>query len=155
VSDPTFPREGGCMCGRVRVRVTAAPILTLACHCTGCQKLSASAFSLTAMFPAAAFEVISGETQIGALHGQTPYHFCSHCLNWLFTAPAAPFVMARPAMFDAPDWSTPFVETYVSEKLSWASTPAQHSFAQFPTEDQYGPILAAYAACAGAREGQG
>lgn len=28
-----------------------APILTMACHCRGCQRMSASAFSLTAMFP--------------------------------------------------------------------------------------------------------
>jgi hypothetical protein len=107
------------------------------------------------MFPAAAFEAVSGETQIGALHGETPYQFCGHCLNWIFTAPAAPFVMAGPAMFDAPDWATPFVETDVSEKLDWAATPAQHSFASFPAEDQYGPILAAYAVWAGAHEGQG
>ena len=64
-----LPVEGGCMCGRVRMRISAPPVITMACHCTGCQKLSASAFSLTAMIPSAAFEVTKGEPAIGALHG--------------------------------------------------------------------------------------
>ena len=66
---PDVPVEGACICGECRVRVSIAPIITMACHCTGCQKLSASAFSLTAMVPVDGFEVIAGRTQIGALHG--------------------------------------------------------------------------------------
>ena len=67
----TFPVEGACMCGQVKLRVSAPPIMTAACHCTGCQKLSASAFSLTAMIPAEGVEVI-GETAIGGdvAHGR-------------------------------------------------------------------------------------
>lgn len=134
------------MCGECRMRVSAAPIITMACHCTGCQKLSASAFSLTAMIPAEAFEVVAGTTQIGALHGDNPYHYCSRCLNWLYTSLAsAPFVNIRPTMFDVPLWSAPFIESWVSEKLPWAQTPAHHSFQQFPTPDMYGPLMAEYA----------
>lgn len=145
----SLPVEGACMCGQVKLRVNAAPIITMACHCRGCQKLSASAFSLTAMISAAAFEVI-GETQIGALHGANPYHYCSHCLNWLYTSlTSAPFVNVRPTMFDVPSWSTPFIESYVTEKLPWATTSARHSFAKFPEPDQYGPLMAEYATWSG------
>ena len=42
--------EGGCRCGRVRLRVEAPPLITMACHCTGCQRMSASAFSLTVQY---------------------------------------------------------------------------------------------------------
>jgi hypothetical protein len=146
MSNPKYPIEGGCVCGRVRVRVSAPPLITMACHCKGCQRLSASAFSLTAMFPAAAFEVIAGETQTGALHGTSKYAYCAHCLNWLYTAPpGAPFVNVRPALFDIPAWSTPFIESYVSEKLPWASTPARQSFEKFPAREQYTKLLADYA----------
>jgi len=31
-----------------------------------------------------------------------------------------PFVNVRPTMFDVPAWSTPFMETCVSERLPWA-----------------------------------
>jgi len=145
-----LPVEGACMCGECRVRVSAPPLLTMACHCTGCQKLSASAFSLTVMFPAQAFAVIAGKPQIGALHGDTPYFYCPHCLNWLYTAPrSAPVINVRPSLFGIAAWSTPFIESFVSEKLSWASTPARYSFDRFPAPEQYGMLLSEYADQAG------
>lgn len=135
------------MCGQVKMRVSAPPILTMACHCKGCQKLSASAFPLTAMIPVDGFEIIAGQTQIDALHGDNPCHYCPNCLNRLCTGLAdAPFVNVRPTMFDALAWSTPFIESYVSERLPWAKTSAKHSFAGFPAVDDYGPLMAAYAA---------
>lgn len=147
-----LPVEGACMCGDCRVRVSIAPVMTMACHCKGCQKLSASAFSLTAMVPADGFELIKGKTQIGALHGDNPYHYCAKCLNWLYTSLAsAPFVNVRPTMFDVPAWSTPFIESYVGEKLSWATTSARHGFAKFPEPHQYGPLMAEYAAWSAAQ----
>lgn len=143
-----LPVEGGCMCGRVRMRISAPPIITMACHCTGCQKLSASAFSLTAMIPSAAFEVTKGEPAIGALLGASRYFYCPNCFNWLFTRPAGmdAFVNVRPTMFDVTAWSTPFIESCVSEKLPWANTAAKHSFDRFPAPDQYGQLVADYAA---------
>lgn len=41
---PEFPIAGGCQCGRIRYRLTAAPVVFYHCHCTECQKQSASAF---------------------------------------------------------------------------------------------------------------
>ena len=146
-----LPVEGGCLCGQVRMKISAPPLMTMACHCTGCQKLSASAFSLTAMIPVDGFEVIKGEPQVGALHGESKYFYCPHCLNWLCTIPATAtrFVNVRPTMFDVPAWSTPFIESFVSEKLPWASTPAKHSFDRFPAPEQYGMLVVEYAAQAG------
>ena len=51
------PLAGGCRCGEVRFRIAAPPVITMACHCTGCQRMSASAFSLSAVIPSAAFLV--------------------------------------------------------------------------------------------------
>ena len=145
-----LPIEGSCMCGQCRMRISIAPIITMACHCMGCQKLSASAFSLTAMVPAAGFELLAGETLVGALHGDNPYRYCANCLNWLYTElTSAPFVNVRPGLFDVPSWSTPFIESYVSEKLPWAVTPAKHSVAMFPQAHQYGPLMAEFAALRG------
>src|SRR3546814_9366082 len=39
---------GSCRCGGIQLEITAAPLLTMACHCVGCQKMTASAFSLSA-----------------------------------------------------------------------------------------------------------
>lgn len=141
-----FPVEGACMCGQVRLRVSQPPVITSACHCTGCQKLSASAFSLTAIIPADGVEVI-GETAIGALHGASKYEYCPRCLNWLLTRPAGmPFVNVRPTMFDVPAWSTPFIETCTADKLPWAKTSAAHSFEAYPAESDYGRLMAEFSA---------
>ncbi|MGR3676887.1 MAG: GFA family protein [Paracoccaceae bacterium] len=38
-----LPLKGRCLCGSVQIELTSMPLLTLACHCKGCQKCSASA----------------------------------------------------------------------------------------------------------------
>jgi hypothetical protein len=143
-----LPAEGGCRCGRVRIRVTAPPLLTMACHCTGCQRMSASAFSLSCAIPEAGFEVIRGEPVIGGLHGAEAHHYhCAWCMSWVFTRPQIPgagFVNVRPTMLDDPKWFSPFIETYTSEKLPWASTPAVHSFEKFPPMEAYMGLIQEY-----------
>ena len=148
---PKLPAQGHCRCGKVRIRVTAPPLLTMACHCTGCQRMSASAFSLTAAFPAEAFEVTQGETAIGGIHGdQGRHHHCDWCKSWMFTTVQADksIVNVRPTMFEDPSWFVPFAETYTSEKLPWATTPARHSFEKFPPMAQFGALIAEFAALA-------
>jgi hypothetical protein len=38
--------SGGCLCGAVRYECNAEPLGTAICHCTHCQKVSGSAFSV-------------------------------------------------------------------------------------------------------------
>jgi len=38
--------EGGCVCGAVRYRLTASPLIVHACHCRDCQTQTGSAFVL-------------------------------------------------------------------------------------------------------------
>lgn len=141
MSQPSLPWTGGCRCGQVRFKVTAPPLITMACHCTGCQKMTASAFSLSALFPADAFEVTAGEPVVGGLHGEDVRHFfCPHCMSWMFTRPSQPpgFVNVRSTMFDGVEGLAPFMETYTSEKLPWATTPAVKRFRQVPPEGPWG-----------------
>ena len=46
-----LPITGGCQCGAVRYEITAEPLTLIACHCTECQKQSASAFGMTLRIP--------------------------------------------------------------------------------------------------------
>ena len=147
MTDVTLPVEGACMCGQSRMRVSTAPIITMACHCRGCQQMSGSAFSLTALVPIEGFEMTKGKPQVGALHGENQYLYCAHCLNWLCTKPAGmPFVNVRPIHFDVPMWNVPFAETMTCEKLPWANTPAQHQFDRYPPPERYDNLMAEYAA---------
>jgi hypothetical protein len=151
MSDEFAPVEGECRCGRVRLRVAAAPIITMACHCTGCQRMSSSAFSLSAAFPADAFSVTQGEPVIGGLHGEIRHFFCGHCMSWLFTrVPGMDwFVNVRVTMLEDPSPFPPYIETYTSEKLPWATTPAVRSFEQIPPLEEYEGLARDYAAHVG------
>jgi hypothetical protein len=148
MSEAGLPVEGGCRCGQVRFRVSAQPLLTMACHCAGCQRMTASAFSLSAAIPSEGFEVIQGEPVIGGLHGPTRHYFCPHCMSWMFTRAEGLdwFVNIRTPLLDDTRWSTPFVETCASEKLPWASTPAVHSFPDIPPLDAYQGLVAEFQA---------
>ena len=149
MTSPVMPIEGSCRCGKLRIRVSQPPVMTLACHCTGCQKMSASAFSLTAIIPEAGFEVITGAAVIGGLHGaDAQHHHCDWCKSWVFTRSpyARGFVNVRPTMLGVAEWCVPFAETFTSEGLPWAKTPAKHSYPEFPAMEDFGALMAEYAA---------
>lgn len=144
-----LPLDGGCRCDAVRIRVTEAPIMTTACHCLGCRRMSSSAFSLTAMCFAPAFAVTKGAPVIGGLHGSDIGHFfCGHCMTWIFTRAAAlpQVVNVRPTMFDDHAWFAPFMETYAKAKLPWAHAGAVRSFAEFPPMEAFESLLHEYTA---------
>jgi hypothetical protein len=46
-----LPLTGGCQCGALRYEIRAEPLSVYVCHCTECQRQSASAFSMSVMVP--------------------------------------------------------------------------------------------------------
>jgi hypothetical protein len=138
----TDTRQGGCRCGKVRFEASGQPLLTLACHCTGCQRMTGSAFALTDTYPADAFRITEGDVVIGGLHGATRHLFCDYCKSWLYTEPEGmnDLVNVRSTMFDEPAKEPPFVEIFVREGLPWARTGAGHSYDALPAMEQW-PIL--------------
>lgn len=174
-----LPWEGGCRCGAVRLRVTAAPLISAVCHCRGCQRMTGSALSLTLMLPQGGLEILAGETRRGGLGGALEqgcagaagraeaeaagdglspsaidHRLCPCCGSWLFTEIAAMggIVNLRATMLDEAGWVVPFLETMRAEALPWAATPAPHRHDRFPAPEAFPGLLAAYAA-EGARPG--
>ena len=140
--------DGRCRCGQVRIGVTAPPLLTMACHCTGCQRMSASAFSLSAAFPAPNFSVTRGEPVIGGIHGPDAHHHCCpHCKSWMFTRPEGidHFVNVRPTMLEDASWVAPFIETYTQVRLPGAATAAKHSYETFPPFEEFAKLMEEFA----------
>lgn len=136
-----LPASGSCRCGEVQIQVSAPPILTMACHCKGCQRMSASAFSLSVAIPTNGFEVLSGEPVLGGLRNPDLRHFfCPQCMSWMFTRFLPEFVNVRVTMLNDPSWFVPFVETWTRAKLPWVTTPAVHSYAEFPPMEEYGQL---------------
>lgn len=126
--------EGGCRCGRVRFRVTGAPMITMACHCPGCQKMTASAFSVSALHHQTAFTVTQGETVLGGLQGELRHHCCAFCHSWIYTHAnlLGEMVNIRSTLLDKPRLDPPFLECWIDTRLPWVQIRARHSFAQFP-----------------------
>ncbi|HET9621119.1 MAG TPA: GFA family protein [Kofleriaceae bacterium] len=146
-----LPARGACRCGQVQIEITAPPLLTMACHCRGCQRMASSAFSLSVAVPSAGFAVVQGEPVIGGLHGPTKHFFCPHCMTWMFTRPEGLdwLVNVRTTMLDDAIGLAPFIETYTEDKLPWVTTGAVHSFAKLPSnegEHGYEGLVKAFAA---------
>ena len=145
----SLPMHGGCRCSKVRFTITAPPLMTMMCHCTGCQRMTGGAYSTSIAVPTPGFALTGGETVIGGLRGERlRHHHCDWCKSWMFTRfePEIGFVNVRATMLDDPSWFTPFVETYTSEALPWAVVGAPHKFERFPDMAEFQPILAAFAA---------
>lgn len=142
-----FVNAGQCRCAQVQFEVTTEPLITMACHCTGCQRMTASAFSLSSLYPDRAFSVTLGEPVIGGLHGATRHYFCEHCKSWLFTRPEGmdEYVNVRAVLLESAATYSPFVECYVTEKLPWATTGAVHSYERFPEPEDLPALLAEFA----------
>jgi hypothetical protein len=51
---------GACACGEIQFRLTGAPIVTHACHCTQCQRETGSAFAVNLMIEADRLVVDAG-----------------------------------------------------------------------------------------------
>lgn len=87
----------------------------------------------------------------GVRSADSPHFFCEYCKSWMFTRPAAlpQIVNVRPSMFDDHAWFRPFMETFTANKLPWAITGALHSFEAFPRDEDYMPLVQAFAASGG------
>ncbi|QEM80260.1 GFA family protein [Halomonas binhaiensis] len=144
-------RTGGCRCGRLRFRITAPPIMTMACHCKGCQRMTASAFSLSLTVANDGFSIEQGQPVRGGaqeIEG-LEHSFCDDCKSWVFTRfpeVMGDFVNVRSAMLDETAGIEPFIETCTAEALPWAKIPATHSFEGFPPADAFVSLMREYAA---------
>lgn len=145
---PKPPFEGSCLCGSVQVRLTAPPLLTFACHCRDCQKLSASAYTLTTMFPSNSFSCTGKLITGGLKSGERTHYFCKSCLNIVYSQVGAPGerINLRTSILHQAALFQPFVELMTDEKLPWATVPVAHSFPRFPeTPDEVQALFKGYA----------
>jgi hypothetical protein len=139
---------GQCRCGAVRFAASGPPLITMACHCTGCQRMTGGAYSLSSFYPADRFALTQGDTVRGGLKIGPDHQFCPECLSWLFTTAKEieGFVNVRSAMFDGAAEHRPYVEMYRDEALPGATSGAVRSFGDFPKEVGFPELIAEYAA---------
>jgi hypothetical protein len=128
MSNSEYPLDGACQCGQVTYRLLAAPLMVAACHCVQCQKLSTSAFSITA--------IVKTEDIIftGKLHewvrlaesGNTNgAKFCPNCGNRIyhFNPNDPEIIKLKPSTLSDTRLIKPSMHIWVSEKQDWFVLP--------------------------------
>jgi hypothetical protein len=116
---------GGCLCGAVRFRATAAPITTRACWCRLCQYIGAGGGTVNACFRTDAFTV-EGETAdyVGEADSGARMHrrFCPTCGTPLFSeAESRPhLIFVRVGALDDRDATAPVATIWTAQAPVWA-----------------------------------
>jgi hypothetical protein len=122
-----LPRVGGCLCGTVRYEVTEAPRLVYTCHCTDCQDLTSSAFSVA--IAVAGFRLTGGEPrplEAIADSGRTKIRWvCPQCGCWLFSTgkPGDGLIRVQAGTLDDTSWPRPTKHFWLRSKQPWIPYP--------------------------------
>lgn len=140
---PAFPVEGGCQCGAVRYRLTAAPLTVYSCHCRDCQRLSGGTHSMSMPIRRETLEQLSG-TLVAydkpADSGRVVRMLaCSVCGFKLWNEPLASpgMLVLKPGSLDDPGWAVPIGNIWTASALPWvAIDPALVNFTGQPPDRQ-------------------
>ncbi|MDN3568758.1 GFA family protein [Paeniroseomonas aquatica] len=129
-----LPLIGGCVCGAVRYEVTHKPTRVYACHCTDCQRVTTSAFSIGVSVPGEAFRVTGKELQPvpgGITEGgraKTRW-VCPDCGIWICggvkvgTEPPDYTRHVRGGTLDDTSWLRPTLHFFARSKQPWVILP--------------------------------
>jgi hypothetical protein len=126
--DTKYPIQGSCQCGSVTYELREPPIMVLACHCKQCQKLSTSAFSITALVKADAVE-FKGEmkdwSRMADSGNVNAAKFCPTCGNRMYHYnPDEPdIIKLKPSNLSDTSMIEPTAHVWVSEKQPWFQIP--------------------------------
>jgi hypothetical protein len=125
--------EGGCACGALRYRLSAAPASGYLCHCHQCQKRSGSAFSFQLVFAQGALAFVSGEPLIrgratasgGVMHSA----WCPHCASRIsIDGTDWPWITLRAGTLDETTHLRPVAQIWTASAQAWAVVPDILSF---------------------------
>lgn len=122
-----LPQTGGCLCGKLRYEITEAPQLVYTCHCTDCQRLTGSAFSMALMVPGPALHltgIAPRPLQKTADSGHVVTRLvCPDCGCWLFSTPERGLARVRAGTLDDTSWLRPSVHFWTRSKQPWVALP--------------------------------
>lgn len=118
------PIHGGCLCGAVRYEISQAPMATVLCHCTHCQRQSGSLLSMICAVPEAAFKptgTMSMYLDTGDSGGKVERHFCGRCGSPIISkvAAMAGMVFVKAGTLDRWQDFKPSAEYYRSRTAPW------------------------------------
>jgi hypothetical protein len=116
---------GGCLCGAVRFRATAEPLITRVCWCRVCQYIGASNATVNVCFRTDAFTIEGepGDYQSVADSGSRMHRrFCPACGVHLFSeAESRPhLIFVRAGALDDREIARPAATIWTAQAPTWA-----------------------------------
>lgn len=118
-----LPQTGGCQCSKIRYEITEAPQLVYTCHCTDCQRLTSSAFSLGIVVAESALRLSGIEPrplQRVADSGRPNTRWVyPDCGSWVCSPPRDGVVRVRAGTLDDTSWLRPTRHIWTRSKQPW------------------------------------
>jgi hypothetical protein len=116
-------REGGCLCGDVRYRVSGDPRTSAICHCVSCRRASGAQSVAWVVFPSEAFSFVSGDPAEYRSSAEVSRTFCARCGTSLTYQHDGNLdsIDVTAASLDLPDELPPTRHVWLEDKVSWAS----------------------------------
>ena len=116
------------MCGEVRYRLTAEPMVVHCCHCLHCQRQTGSAFVINLLIESDRVEVHGEPEAVDAPRDDGPpqrVYRCPACQVAVFSEYGWPEIwFVRAGTLDEPSTVAPDVHIFTRSKLPWVTIPA-------------------------------
>jgi len=117
-------RAGGCLCGDIRYRLTAEPLISRICWCRDCQHLSANG-TVNAIFPSASIEISGSPIEhVSAANSGNDVRrrFCPRCGSHLFadSTGRVGLTVVRVGTLDDPSSIHPVANIWTASAPAWA-----------------------------------
>lgn len=123
-----FELDGGCYCGGLRYRISAAPVLKAQCHCRACQYISGGGPNYYMLIPPEGFAYVKGEParyRRSDLPNAVTREFCAVCGTHVLTRrPGLPQLVLKVGTLDDPEFfGGPKIAIFCEEKASFHMIP--------------------------------
>jgi len=117
-------RTGGCLCGNVRYRLGADPVVARLCWCRDCQHLASNG-TVNAIFPSAAIEISGNPSEYTSTADsghQVRRRFCPQCGSHLFADSTGrpQLTVLRVGTLDDPSTIRPSANIWSASAPAWA-----------------------------------
>lgn len=131
---------GGCLCGEIRYRITAAPVEALYCHCGMCRRAHGAPVVAWLTVPLEAFTVTAGAPVAYRSSAKAWRHFCGRCgtpLTWR-EAENPRLVDVSIASLDNPEAVEPNVHVWTDSRIAWFETADR--LPRYPRSERPKPV---------------
>ena len=130
--------EGGCLCGKVRYRISGKLLYVDHCHCSMCRRQHGAAFATYADFNSSDFEWVTGEelTKIFEPSADGGWCFCIECGSTLAGTYDGEITSVAMGTVEGDPGARPGSHIFVGSKASWYEiSDALPQFEKRPPDD--------------------